>query len=145
MLIISKELNMENGKNKSLDIFGIKPIADSTKACTQAAIDGASAFLGRICLPATEEFGLLLQDKVKYWRQNNTIKMLQMAEAKLNKSDGDVKKHAHPRLVSNIIQQGSWVDEDIVQGMWAGVLASSCTDEGQEEAELLKGKMIIKT
>ena len=97
---------MENGKNKSLDIFGIKPVCDSMKACTQAAIDGAYAFLGRICLPAAEEFGFLLQDKVKYWRQNNTIKMLQKAEVKFNKFNGDIKKHAHPRIVSNIIEQG---------------------------------------
>lgn len=128
---------MENGENKSLDILGVKPVADSMKICTQAAIDGASAFLGRICLPAAEEFGLLLQDKVRNWRQNNTVKMLQEAEIMFNKFSGNIEKHAHPRLVLKIIEQGSWVDEDLIQGMWAGLLASSCTDDGQDESNLI--------
>ncbi len=128
---------MENSENKSLDILGVRPVADSMKICTQAAIDGASAFLGRICLPAAEEFGLLLQDKVRNWRQNNTVKMIQEAEIKFNKFNRNIDKHAHPRLVSKIIEQGSWVDEDIVQGMWAGLLASSCTEDGQDESNLI--------
>ena len=128
---------MENGENKSLDILGVKTVADSIKIGTQAAVDGASAFLGRICLPAAEEFGLLLQDKVRNWRQNNTVKMLQEAEAKFNKFNGDIEKHAHPRLVSQIIGHASWVDEDLVQGMWAGLLASSCTEDGQDESNLI--------
>lgn len=33
----------------------------------QGAVDGAGAFLGRICLPAAEEFGLLLRDKVGFY------------------------------------------------------------------------------
>ena len=128
---------MENNGNKSLDIFGVKSVADSMKICTQATIDGASAFLGRICLPAAEEFGLLLQDKVRNWRQNNTVRMIQDAEVKFNKFHENKDKHAHPRLVSKIIEQGSWVDEDIVQGMWAGLLASSCTEDGQDESNLI--------
>lgn len=128
---------MENGENKSLDILGVKPVADSMKICTQAAIDGASAFLGRICLPAAEEFGLLLQDKVRNWRQNNSVKMIHDAEIKFNKFNGNIEKHAHPRLVSKIIEQGSWVDEDMVQAMWAGLLASSCTEDGKDESNLI--------
>ena len=41
--------------DKSLDILGIKPVADSVNRLTRAAVDGASAFLSRICLPAAEE------------------------------------------------------------------------------------------
>lgn len=107
------------------------------KICTQGAIDGASAFLGRICLPAAEEFGLLLQDKVSNWRQTNTVKMLQKAEKRFNKFDGNTGKRAHPRLVSKIIEQASWVDEDLVQSMWGGLLASSCTDDGEDESNLI--------
>lgn len=45
--------------NKSLDVLGVKPIADSVNTVTKGTVDGASAFLSRICLPAAEEFGLL--------------------------------------------------------------------------------------
>ncbi len=51
-------------EKSSVDLFRIKPLGEAAKIVTQAAVDGAGAFLGRICLPAAEEFGLLLRDKV---------------------------------------------------------------------------------
>ncbi len=66
--------------NKSLDILGIKPIADSVNTVTKGTVDGASAFLSRICLPAAEEFGLLLRDKVSAWRSNNAIAIAHKAK-----------------------------------------------------------------
>jgi len=63
--------------------------------------------------------------------------MIREAEIKFNKYNRDINKHAHPRLVSKIIEQGSWVDEDIVQGMWAGLMASSCTEDGQDESNFI--------
>ena len=60
---------------KSLDVFGIKPVADSINTVTKGAVDGAGAFFGRICLPAAEEFGLLLRDKVSAWRARNIVRI----------------------------------------------------------------------
>jgi len=67
-------------ENKSLDILGIKPIGNSIEKVTSKTMDGASLFLSRICLPAAEEFGFLLQDKVKNWRATNTQEILEKAE-----------------------------------------------------------------
>jgi hypothetical protein len=52
-----------NQENKSLDILGIKPIGNAIESLTDGFVSGASAFLSRICLPAAEEFGLLLRDR----------------------------------------------------------------------------------
>ena len=64
----------------SLDLLGIKPIGEAINAATKAAIDAASAFLGRICLPAAEEFGLLIRDKISFWRLKNFLKISEKAE-----------------------------------------------------------------
>ena len=103
----------------------------------KGAVDGSGAFLGRICLPAAEEFGLLLKDKVSTWRANNAIEIVKKAEEKLNKLENNKNLHAHPRLVTTAFETGSFSDNPEVQEMWAGLLASSCDEEGKDESNLL--------
>ena len=76
---------MTDDNSKSLDLLGAKPVAAAIEHVSRTTVDGASNFLGRICMPAAEEFGLLLQDKVRGWRANNTAKVLQAAEEKVNR------------------------------------------------------------
>jgi len=59
------------------------------------------------------------------------------AEAKPNASAESANVHAHPRLVGLILEQGSWVALDEMQEMWAGLLASSCTESGDDESDLM--------
>ena len=128
---------MEGSDKKSIDLLGIKPLADSLKIGTQALVDGAAAFLGRICLPAAEEFGLALKDRVHNYRETNKVLMLQKAKEKLNKYSSEEGKHAHPRLVGAILDHGSWIDKEEIQDMWAGLLASACTEDGQDDSNLI--------
>jgi hypothetical protein len=128
---------MTDENSKSLDILGAKPITDSIYTVTKAVVDGASAFLSRICLPAAEEFGLLLRDIVSHWRAKNAVSIVQKAERKLIKSNLDSEVYAHPRLVASIIENGSWIDMEFVQDMWAGLLSSSCTKDGKDESNII--------
>lgn len=121
---------------RSLDILGIKPIADSISKLTSASVDSAAAFLSRICLPAAEEFGLLLRDRVSSWRASNFASIAQKAERKLKASHAPSNAHAHPRLVFKILDEGSWIEDDFVQELWAGLLASSCTASGVDDSNL---------
>ncbi|WP_052380151.1 MULTISPECIES: hypothetical protein [unclassified Pseudoalteromonas] len=124
-------------ENKSLDILGVKPIADSVNTVTTGSVKGASAFLSRICLPAAEEFGLLLKDKVSSWRANNAVQITNKAQALLEKQVGNVSLNAHPRIVYSTIESGSWAEDDFMQNLWAGLLASSCTEKGKDESNLI--------
>lgn len=63
--------------------------------------------------------------------------MLHKAEQKLNKFTSIEGKHAHPRLVADILIHGSWTEKDSIQDMWAGLLASSCTDDGQDDSNII--------
>ncbi|MCL1047760.1 hypothetical protein L2737_20885 [Shewanella electrodiphila] len=124
-------------ENKSIDILGVKPIADSINTVTEGTVNGASAFLGCICLPAAEEFGLLLKDKVSSWRARNAITIANKAEKLLELQGGYKELSAHPRIIHSTIENGSWAEEKVMQGLWAGILASSCTKEGGGESNLI--------
>ncbi len=124
-------------ENSSVDLLGIKPIADSVNTVTKGTVDGASAFLGRICLPAAEEFGLLLKDKVSSWRAKNAVKIANKAQHLLEGQFQDLVVSAHPRIIYSTLENGSWAEDDFMQNLWAGLLASSCTPDGKDESNLI--------
>jgi len=119
------------------DVLGIGPVAKAAERVTDATVGGAEAFLSRICLPVAEELGLLLRDKVHAWRANNLLRIAAKAERVLAVANPGQGKHAHPRLVAGIVDQGSWSEADEVQELWAGLLASSCTDDGKDDSSLM--------
>lgn len=123
--------------DKSLDILGIKPVSEAVSTVTQATTAGAGAFLSRICLPAAEEFGLLLRDKVSAWRARNALAITARAEVLFEALPDAGNRHAHPRIVGTVIDHGSWADEDDIRSMWAGLLASACTESGRSQENLI--------
>ncbi|MBO9543729.1 hypothetical protein [Caulobacter sp.] len=123
--------------DKSLDIFGVKPVGQAALKVTEATVDGAGEFLSRICLPAAEEFGLLLQDRVRVWRSDQMLKLTVRSQKKYQEAFGNAKRHAHPRLVSAILEHGSWEDDAQIQDLWAGLLAASCTADGKSQETLI--------
>jgi hypothetical protein len=128
---------MGDKEQQSLDILGIKPVGEAVNTAVGATVDGAQAFLSRICLPAAEEFGLLLRDRVSHWRANHAARIAEKAKNKLRETRGLEGMQAHPRLVAAVLDQGSWADSDQVQEMWAGLLASSCTEDGKDDSNLI--------
>jgi len=124
-------------ENKSLDLLGVKPIAESINTVTKGTVDGASAFLGRICLPAAEEFGLLLKDKVSSWRAKNAVNIANKAQSLLEEQVQGLVVSAHPRIIYSTLENGSWAEDDFMQNLWAGLLASSCTEDGKDESNII--------
>ena len=124
-------------ENKSLDVLGVKPIADSVNTITKGTVDGASAFLSRICLPAAEEFGLLLKDKVSSWRAKNAVQIANKAQSLLENQVQGLVVSAHPRIIYSTLENGSWAEDDFMQSLWAGLLASSCTTDGKDESNII--------
>lgn len=123
--------------DKSLDVLGVKPVADALKTVTDGSVQGVSALLSRICLPAAEEFGLLWRDKVSHWRACNAAKMAAHAASILDKQSSAGQLSAHPRVVFKTIEDSSWTDDDVVLSLWGGLLASSCTESGSDESNLM--------
>lgn len=128
---------MSEDNPKIGDLLGVKPVAEAVEKITSATIQGAQAVLNRICLPAAEELGLLLRDRVSYWRAKNLITMTRKLEQKLTENKVPEGFHAHPRLVHSIMDQGAWSDDSAVQDLWAGLLSSSCTEAGDDDSNLM--------
>ncbi len=128
---------------KSLDVLGIKGLSDSVRIVTQGMIDGAAALLGRICLPAAEEFGELLRDGVKKWRTRNTVLMLDRAEPLIKQRElSEGRLEAPPQIVYRAIEFSSWSDDESLQSMWAGLLASACSPDGKDESNLVYAEVV---
>lgn len=128
---------MEENENKSLDILGIKPLTSAIDKTTEASLKGIGEFLSLVCKPALGEFGSLLQDKVRNWRLTNVVKMLDKAKGKLEYKDGHLEVKSHPRVAISIIEKSSYIDDETVQEMWAGLFASSCDKDGQDDENLI--------
>jgi hypothetical protein len=128
---------MTDDTSKSLDLLGVKPIASAVEHASKATIEGASNFLSSICMPVAEEVGLLLRDRVRAYRAQNTAAILLEAETKLEKHQPGAEVAAHPRLVAATLDSGGWSDDDSMQKMWAGLLASACTPDGHDDSNLI--------
>jgi len=122
---------------KGVSLINLGSLTKPLDTLTTGLIEGAGAFLSRICLPAAEEFGLALRDKVSGWRTLNAARIALKAEKKLKEQGSIEGKQAQPRLVWLTLENGSWVADDDLQEMWAGLLASSCTEGSKDESNLI--------
>lgn len=128
---------MNDDGGKSPDILGLKPFSESVKIIIETSAIEASKFLNAICYPAAEEFGYLLQNKVRWWRIKNVSDIMIKTQNNLNINDDEIDLTASPRIVNSILENGSWIDNDKIQDMWAGLLASSCSKTGKDESNLI--------
>ena len=123
--------------DKAFDLLGIKGLSDSVKATTQGLLDGAAAFLSRVCLPVAEEFGLALRDRISAWRAKNAAQMLSRANTIHLSNNPNPADRLSPRLAHVAIEEASWIDDDQIQDMWAGLLASSTSPHGHSDENLI--------
>lgn len=123
--------------DESLDPVGTKALAEAAKIVAEKTTTGIGAFLNKLCMPAAEELGLLLQDKVRSWRANNAVAVLEKAKIRLECKELADEVHVHPRIAGKIIDKSSWVDAENLQDMWSGLFASSCSPTGTDDSNLI--------
>ena len=128
---------MESNKNKVTDVFGLAPYGDAIKIAVEKSFEGASALLSRICLPAAEELGLMMKDKVRFWRLKNILSIINKAEGKIAITAENTTLSIHPRVINEIMETGSWCDDDSIQEMWAGLICSACSPGNNSDRNLL--------
>ncbi|MGB7547407.1 MAG: hypothetical protein WBM14_06645, partial [Terracidiphilus sp.] len=97
----------------------------------------AVAFLTRISLPAIAEIRLLLRERLSNLRVESAVEIALKAERLLEFRSDAGTLSAHPGLVVRILEDGSGADEDWRQQLWAGLLATSCTVDGNDESNLV--------
>ena len=108
------------------------PIAQAvTTAGSKAVTQGTAGFLKRVAGPAAEEFGFLLQDKVRLYRFKNQLRMLEKAE-KWTAAMGKPASAVPLRLLVPLLEGAALEDEPPLADMWAALLARAATSEGKQ-------------
>lgn len=87
---------------------------------TTLAVD----LLRRLAGPAADQVGLMLGDKAWEYRANNLIKITMRLQRKL-RGAGLPANAVPPRLLLPIIENCSVEDNETLQDMWAGLLATA--------------------
>lgn len=126
-----------NEKNNSLDILGVKSLGDATNTIITKSIGGIELFLKIVCKPAFEEFGLMLGDKVRHWRVNNIINVLEKSQDKLEFRDNKLELKINPRIALGIIENASLTDENELQDLWSGLFAASCNHDEKNDENII--------
>jgi hypothetical protein len=122
---------------KEFDPFGMQPVGDSIAksidAATALGLSSIGKFLSLTCKPLLEEFGLTFKDKISSYRLTNIIKTLEKAQGKLIYDSEKNSLAIHPRIAHQIIEHASLADDDGLQEMWAGLFATSCDRNTDDE------------
>lgn len=113
------------------DIIGIKPIAEAGQKVSDATVDGVSSFLKAVFKPGLEELGFLIHDRVRQWRLNNILRILDKAKGKMNFDGRELNLCANARVGLSIMESSSMVDDECLQDLWAGLFVSSCKPTGR--------------
>ncbi|MBR0300463.1 MAG: hypothetical protein IJQ93_09130, partial [Bacteroidales bacterium] len=92
------------------DVFGIEPIGQMGLEVTKATISGISSFLNIVFKPGLQELWYLFEDKVRRWRLNNILRVLEKAKGKIDFDGAQLNLTANARVGLSIMEECSTVD-----------------------------------
>jgi hypothetical protein len=100
-------------------------------------------FLCRLCQSEAEEAILLLGGQLDTGRTATVIQIVLAAETLLASDPDAERMRAHPKLLANILREGSWCDDESIRQLWAGLLASSCSVEAPDDSNQVFVDLLI--
>jgi hypothetical protein len=104
-------------------------IVDQDKGSILEIIEGTADLVRKLAGPMAEEVGLMFGDRVGVYRVKNWVKTMQKTERILR--EAGLSPNAVPgRLFLPIIENCSVEDDDSLQELWAGLLASASQQTG---------------
>lgn len=110
-------------------------MATDKKATT--ITEAVGTVIAKVCYEAADEIGSEIATRMRKWRQRNAIKTIEHVGElyQANKISGN--EHAPPKIVYQVIEHASWVDDEELQKMWAGLIISACTEKGLNDENSL--------
>ena len=90
-----------------------KAIEETSKLTIGKMVDGVSSFFGKICMPAAEELGLFLKDKIRYYRIKNLYQIISKLEQEIKVEQLDIP--VNPRLLNKFVEEASWAADEKLQ------------------------------
>lgn len=86
----------------------------------------------RICPEAADDAKQMLHKEFSNVRVASAVRIAYIAEEMLAREAGTAPRLAPAELVKRILETGSWSDTEWIQQMWGGLLASSCSADGED-------------
>jgi hypothetical protein len=103
----------------------------------------AFLFMCRLCQSEAEEAITLLGGQLDS-EHTETLFKIAFATEKLLASEPDADRmRAHPKLVANILREGSWAYDDLMKKLWTGLLASSCSVDAPDNSNQVFVNLLI--
>lgn len=96
----------------------------------------ALGFLRRLCPWSATEVNHALIERLSNKRVASAVEIALQAEDMLLKHGHVAQPFVASEVIVRIIEGGSWIDEDWIRKMWAGLLVSSCSADGQDRSNL---------
>lgn len=102
---------------------------DITSTAIEKGIDLAKDFLDKLIMPSVEETGLLLKEKVTFWKFKNQVKMLNKAKEYCEKHKINPKTISFKLLVP-LLETSALEEDELLQDKWS-ILLSNMVDSEQ--------------
>lgn len=91
-------------------------------------------FMCRLCQSEAEEAIALLGGQLHEDRVESLVKIALAAEKMLALEPDFERRRAHPKLVVNILREGSWAPDELTIQLWTGLFVSSCVADEPDDS-----------
>jgi len=99
-------------------------MSDASEIIKSGAADKLADIVHKLAGPLAEEYGQILADKAKVYRLKNWVNVVTKTQKIL--SDAELPPNAvPPRMFLPIIEASSLEDDETLQDLWAGLLATA--------------------
>lgn len=98
----------------------------------EKGIELAKDFLDKLIMPAVEETGLLIKEKVTYWKFKNQVKILNKAKEYCEKHGVEPKTISFKILVP-LLESSALEEDEMLQDRWAILLTNMVDSEQNVE------------
>ena len=100
-------------------------------------------FLYRLCESQAEDAILLLDGQLDPGRTSTLFKIAFAAEKMLASNPDASRMRAHPKLVANILREGSWASDEVTMKLWVGLFASCCSVDAPDDSNQIFVDLLV--
>ncbi len=100
-------------------------------------------FLCRLCPSGAEEAIVLLDGHLDLDRTSMLFKIAHAVETQLAADPDVARVRAHPKVVANILRNGSWAASELAMQLWIGLFLSSCSVEEPDDSNEILTELLI--
>ena len=109
--------------------------SDETEAAfilRELRFSNALGFLRRLCPGAAEQLRHAFEERLSNKRVASAVEIVLLAEEALALHGQVDLARAHNEMVMRIVESGSWTEDEWIRKLWAGLLVSACSPDGQD-------------